>query len=46
MKERFIHIDLMIWEDVRETERNEGLFETRAKILDPCRDFQMKEFYH
>ena len=37
MKERFIHFDLVIWKDTRETERNESLFETRAELPDPCR---------
>ena len=38
-KERFIHFDLVIWKDTRETERNNGLLETKAKLLHPCRDF-------
>jgi len=37
MKERFIHFDLVIWKDARETERNESLFETRVELPDPCR---------
>lgn len=35
-KKRFIHLDLVIWEDTRETEGNMGLFETRVNLLDPC----------
>ena len=38
-KERFIHFDLLIWKDTRETKRNNSLFEVRAKLLDSCRDF-------
>jgi len=38
MKKRFIQLDLMIWEDAREIKRNKGLFETRAKLFDPCQD--------
>ena len=42
-KERFIYFDLMIWKDARETERSDNLFETRAKLLDPYRDFQRRD---
>ena len=37
IKERFIHFDLVVWKDARETERNESLFETRVELPDPCR---------
>ena len=37
-KERFIHFDLMVGKDARETDRNESILETRAKLLDSCRD--------
>jgi len=37
-KERFIHFDLTVGKDARETDRNESIFETRAKLLDSCRD--------
>ena len=36
MKERFIHLDLVIWKDARNSKKNESLYETRAKLLDPC----------
>ena len=38
-KERFIHFDLVIGKDARETEKNESLLETRAKLLDPFQDY-------
>ena len=44
--ERFIHLDFMIWKNAKETERKDSLFETRAKLLDPCQDFEKGEFCH
>ena len=38
-KERFIHLDLVIKKDVRETERNDNLFESRTKLLNLCPNF-------
>ena len=32
--------------NTRETIRNDSLFETRAKLLDPSKDFKRGEFCH
>ena len=36
---RFIHFDLVIGNDAREAKRDESIFETRVKALDPCQNF-------
>ena len=35
-EKRFIHFDLMIGKDARETEGDESIFETRVKLLNPA----------
>jgi len=40
IKKRFIHLDLMVWKNARETTRNDNLFETRTKLPNPSQDFK------
>lgn len=42
----FIHLNLMIWKNARETIRNGSLFKTRAKLPNPSRDLEEGEFYY
>ena len=38
MEKRFIHFNLMIGKDARETEGDDNIFETGVKLLNPCRN--------
>ena len=38
MEKRFIHFDLMIGKDARESEGDEIIFETGVKLLNPCQN--------